>query len=226
MARQSEDMGMRYGIIFDLDGTLLDTLEDLYLSVNAVMKKFGFPCRTRDEVRSFIGNGVPKLIERALPSGVSREVYGDVLSDFKNYYREHCADNTCPYDGIIDLLTRLKENGYSTAVVSNKADFAVKSLCDGFFGGLIDISRGQLDGVPTKPSPESLFAVMDMLGADRYIYVGDSDVDILTAKNAHIPCISVSWGFRSEEFLISHGAENIARTAEELFEEICKEIQD
>lgn len=216
---------MRYGIIFDLDGTLLDTLEDLYLSVNASMKHFGFECRTRDEVRSFIGNGVPKLIERSLPCGVSREVYGDVLCDFKNYYKEHCADNTCPYDGIIDLLGRLKENGYGTAVVSNKADFAVKSLCDRFFGGLIDVSRGQLDGVPTKPSPESLLDVMGMMGAERYVYVGDSDVDIMTAENARIPCISVGWGFRDVEFLRAHGAGRIACSAQELYDEICKEFR-
>lgn len=204
------------GVIFDLDGTLLDTLDDLHSAVNVVMRKMGFPCRTRGEVCSFIGDGVPKLIERALPSGISSDVYESALASFRSYYGMHCADLTRPYVGIEDMLVSLKKSGYVIAVVSNKPDTAVRALCDRFFGGLIDACRGQLPNVPTKPSPESVFAVMSMLGEGNYIYVGDSDVDILTAKNAELPCISVTWGFRTEEFLRAHGAECIISSTDEL----------
>ncbi len=217
---------MKYGIIFDLDGTLLDTLEDLYLSVNATMEKMGFPKRTKEEVCSFVGNGVPKLIERSLPDFATEKDFDLSLDFFKKYYGVHCMDNTCPYEGILTVLSEIKRCGYGVGVVSNKVDFAVRELCDRLFFGLVDVCRGQVDGVPTKPSPESVFAVMEKMNSEKFIYVGDSDVDILTAKNAKIPCISVSWGFRSAEFLRENGAEHIVGNTKELvcvIDELCKE---
>lgn len=206
-------------IIFDLDGTILETLEDLADSTNAALKVNGFPQRSIDEVRSFVGNGIGKLIERAVPQGTDEQVTARVLEDFKAYYAIHCMDKTKPYDGIIDLLGKLRAQGCLTAVISNKADFAVQTLINKYFPGMFDLVAGEKAGIPRKPDPTGVFDVMRRLGVERKdtAYVGDSDVDIATAKNAGLDALIVSWGFRDRAFLIEHGAGHMAATPNELY---------
>lgn len=195
-------------VVFDLDGTLLDTLDDLTAAVNAALSAFGYPLRSRDEVRSFVGNGIRLLMERAIGKRVER--FEEVLDEFKRYYGVHCADKTQAYDGILLLLSELKRRGIRTAVLSNKADFAVKKLSKAYFDELLMESIGENEsaGIRKKPAPDALLAVMERLGADpkTTVYVGDSDVDIQTAKNAGVDCIAVTWGFRDEPFLRKNGA--------------------
>lgn len=206
-------------VVFDLDGTLLDTIEDLADATNAALKMNGMPERSVDEVRRFVGNGVANLILRAMPGGKVTDTmetsqvpyeHAKVLKCFKEYYGKHCEDKTKPYEGILSLLQKLKEMGIGIAVVSNKSDFAVKKLMPAYFGDLIDVASGEDEahGIGKKPAPEMVFAALEQIGVDpsEAIYVGDSDVDIATAKNAGMPCVSVTWGFRSREFLIEHGA--------------------
>jgi len=195
-------------IVFDLDGTLLDTLDDLTDATNAALTKFSLPTRTREEVRSFVGNGIAKLIERAIGTE-NAPLHADVLAEFKRYYIAHCADKTAPYEGILQLLQALKARGVQTAVVSNKADFAVKELEKQYFDGLLlaAVGENEAEGIRKKPAPDSLFAVLWELDADmeKTVYVGDSDVDIETAKNAGVDCICVTWGFRDKAFLEAYG---------------------
>lgn len=213
---------MQTAIIFDLDGTILDTLEDLYLSVNFAMNTLGFPKRTKDEVRSFVGNGMPKLIERSLPQGASDEDFERAFASFRGYYYAHSADHTCPYESIPEALMELKSRGYALGVLTNKAHGATIPLSEKYFSGIFDVVLGQTDSFPTKPDPTALFYIKDNLCVDKMIYVGDSEVDIQTAKNAEIPCVSVSWGFKTRDFLLSHGAEIIADTAAEMLDCIYK----
>ena len=196
-------------IIFDLDGTLLDTLDDLHAAVNAALAAFALPLRSKEEVRGFVGNGIANLMRRAI--GESFDVdFDGALSAFKEYYKAHCKDKTAAYAGIIPLLQELKARGIKTAVVSNKADFAVKLLSDEYFGDLLLASVGENEsaGIRKKPAPDSLLSVMEQLGAskDTTVYVGDSEVDILTAKNAGVDCLSVTWGFKDRAFLQENGA--------------------
>lgn len=210
---------MKYKLlIFDLDGTILDTLEDLYLSMNYALKKNGFPERTIDEIRQFVGNGIRKLNERAVPSGTSEMQLNQVHQDFTAHYEKHCADHTKPYAGIPEVLQKLREMGIQTAVVSNKADYAVQILCNDYFPALFDAVAGEKEGIRRKPAPDAVQAVLNTLQISREqaLYIGDSDVDIETAQNAGIPCISVEWGFRDRAFLIQHGAEKIISKPEEL----------
>ncbi len=210
---------MKYStVIFDLDGTILNSLDDLYSSVNFALNKNSFPLRSKEEVRSFVGNGARKLVERAVPAGLDADIIQRVFDDFITHYRDNCTNETAPYDGICDLLKELKDLGVKTAVVSNKADFAVRQLCDRYFPNLLDISLGEKEGIKTKPDPAAVLEVMRKLGAthDSAVYVGDSEVDIETAVNASLPCISVDWGFKTKEFLASHNAEIIVSTVEEL----------
>lgn len=211
-------------VIFDLDGTILDTLKDLTISTNYALEKNGFSIRTIDEVRAFVGNGIKKLIERALSVGranefiVSEETVEKVLKDFSEHYKEHCADETCPYDGIMELLKELKKRKYLTAVVSNKADFAVQELCEDYFHGLFDYVVGERADVKKKPAPDTVNEVLARLQTAKAdtLYVGDSDVDIETAKNAGITCISVTWGFRDEQKLNACGAKYLVNKPEEI----------
>lgn len=205
-------------IIFDLDGTLLDTLTDLANSVNYAMKKYGLPTHPEEQVRQMVGNGVTVLMERAIPGGRSFAEFENCLNDFKEHYAMHKKDFTKPYPGIIEFLKKAYETGYKLAVVSNKFDLAVKGLCEDYFSPYITAAIGESAGVAPKPSPDTVFKAMETLHVlpCQCIYVGDSDVDILTAKNAGIPCISVSWGFRSRQFLEEHGADAIIAAAEEL----------
>lgn len=207
-------------IIFDLDGTLLNTLEDLTDSVNYAMEKFGFPVHTIEEIRSFVGNGAPKLIERSIPQGTENPSYEAVLAAFKEYYAAHCEDKTNPYEGIMELLAQLKEKGCRMAVVSNKFDGAVKRLCKKYFGEYFEAAIGESADVKRKPAPDTVYRALRELSCDgsRAVYVGDSEVDIQTAQNASLPCISVTWGFRTEEQLRAAGAQErlMIRTPQEL----------
>ena len=222
---------MYRAVIFDLDGTLLDTLDDLTDAVNHALSSVGLPCHTRDSIRLFVGNGVAKLIDRAVPSDCSEEVKAQVLALFKAYYSAHCRDKTKPYEGILPLLSELKRAGIKTAIVSNKYDGAVKALSDDYFGDLIHIAVGEREseGIRKKPAPDTLLMALrslDICCAEDTVYVGDSDVDIQTADAAHMPCISVSWGFRDKDFLLSHGAQVIVDTPAALRGMILPEGED
>ena len=210
-------------IIFDLDGTLLNTLEDLADSTNAALVACGLPVRTIDEVRAFVGNGVVKLIERAVGAS-HQDKMEKALAFFKEHYALHCADKTAPYEGVLSLLQTLKEQGVKTAVLSNKPDFAVKSLSQAYFGGLLQDAVGENEaaGIRKKPAPDALYAVMENLSANpkTTIYVGDSEVDIQTAQNAGIACLCVTWGFRDKEFLQEQGGKYFVDTPSEILQYI------
>ncbi len=204
--------------VFDLDGTLLDTLQDLTNAANYALVKHGFAARTSDEIRRFVGNGIRKLVDHTLPTDCTTEQSESVYNDFLLYYRAHAADLTHPYDGIHALLNRLKASGMRLAVVSNKADTAVKALCEQYFNGLLDVCIGECPGIAKKPAPDMVFAVMQQLGINQahVVFIGDSEVDVETARQAKIDLIAVSWGFRSEATLRASGATLIASTTEEL----------
>ncbi|MCR5154402.1 MAG: HAD family hydrolase [Lachnospiraceae bacterium] len=204
--------------VFDMDGTILYTLEDLKNSVNHTMRNLGFPERTLEEIKAFVGNGVPTLLKRSAPEGTSDEVLKKAYDIFAAHYKIHGADNTSPYEGIVDIIPRIKALGIKTAVVSNKADFAVQILCKQFFNGLFDVSIGDREGYKNKPAPDLVNLALKEAGVSKEhaVYIGDSDVDIQTAKNSDLPCISVTWGFRSPEFLKEHGATDFAHTPEDL----------
>ena len=203
---------MKYNsVIFDLDGTLLDTLGDLRDSVNFALEKNDLPKRTTEEIRSFVGNGIRLLIERSVPENIPLEIVDKCFLDFKDYYKDHSAISTKPYDGIIDLMKKLKSKGVKIAVVSNKADFAVKTLMEDYFSGLYDCAYGERAGVPRKPAPDGVFGAISEMGAEaeNTVYIGDSEVDVETSKNAKLPCIAVTWGFRDKEVLESLCPEDI-----------------
>ena len=205
-------------VIFDLDGTILDTLEDLADSVNYALSVHGYPTRTIEEIRGFVGNGLLMLVRLALPFEMEETIVQEVLATQKAYYKEHCADKTKPYDGILELLAELKEDGYKMAVVSNKADYAVQILCEQYFKGLFDLTVGERENVRKKPAPDAVNMVLEALETDRKnaVYVGDSEVDIKTANNADMNAILVSWGFRDEAVLREQGAKVIVKTMQEL----------
>ncbi|MGN8967423.1 HAD family hydrolase [Intestinimonas sp. HCP28S3_D6] len=211
---------MRYeAVIFDLDGTLLNTLDDLAASTNRALTHFDLPQRSLDEVRQFVGNGVEKLIRRAVPAGTDETLTLDCLEWFKKDYMVHMRDQTAPYPGILKLLKQLQNNDCKVGVVSNKFDGAVKELCREHFGGLLPVAIGERPGAQKKPARDLVDLCVAELGVhpDHCVYVGDSDVDIQTAANAGLPCLSVSWGFRSRDFLMAHGASAIIDTPEDLF---------
>lgn len=204
--------------IFDLDGTLLNTLDDLAASVNATLTHFGYPTRTTKEVCAFIGNGIKLLMLRSL--GYEPENFSEILQFFKDYYSKHSTEQTKPYDGVLELLRRLKSQGKKLAIVSNKSDLATKKLSKEFFNGLVDIALGENEenGIRKKPAPDSVeLALKQMgIGKEKAVYIGDSDVDIQTAKNAGLPCISVTWGFRDENFLRANGGDCFAHSPSEI----------
>ena len=216
-------------IIFDLDGTLLNTLGDLFLGFNYAIDKFGYPKRTIEEIKSFVGNGIKKSIERALPYAVSEQELNKIVETFKAYYIEHMQEHTEAYSGITDMLKSLKEMGYRTAVVSNKYDDAVKKLCKKYFGDLIEFAVGEGYGIRKKPDSDGILKVLEYFNINRaeennIIYVGDSEVDILTAKNACLPCISVLWGFKDKTFLENNGARIFAETPNDIIKIIEKKL--
>lgn len=207
-------------VIFDLDGTLLYTLEDLTDSVNYALSEVNAPQRTIQEIKSFLGNGVYILIKNALPEGADELKISKCISIFKEHYSQNMFNKTKPYDGIIDLLKQLKQNGYKTAVLSNKFDSAVKTLVTHYFDGLIDTAAGQKENIDKKPAPDGVNEIITELNADKSecIMVGDSEVDIQTANNSGIPCISVTWGYKDINFLYNNGAETLIYSPDELLE--------
>lgn len=212
---------MKCGVIFDLDGTLLDTLEDLKDSVNHALTVFGYPCRTLEEVRRFVGNGIGELVRRAVPTGADAE---PVLAVFRTYYVDHCRVKTAPYKGIMAALEVLGKQ-YPLAIVSNKADSAVKALCDELFPGIYAL--GERADCPRKPAADMVRKAMAAMGVDGCLYIGDSEVDIATAKNAAVPCLSVLWGFRKQEELEAAGGTRYCDTPEKLpqmTEDILREV--
>lgn len=217
---------MRYRlVVFDMDGTILDTLDDLTDTLNMSLAETGLPVRTKEEVRAFVGNGVGMLLQRAVPQDTPHEKREELDAAFRRNYAVHCADKTKPYDGVPELISALREAGLKTAVVSNKVDFAVQALAKDYFDGLFDLAVGEREGVRRKPAPDSVNAVMSTLGVKREdtVYVGDSDVDADTARNADVAFIGVEWGFRPRETLVAHGAKITVKTAEELKREILRD---
>ena len=206
--------------IFDLDGTLLDTLGDLAASVNYAMRMHGMPEHTVDEVCRFVGNGVRRLMERAVPGGAAHPAFEAAFATFRRHYMEHSLDTTRPYESIPEMLCELKRRGKHTAVVSNKFDAATKELCRHFVPDTIEVAVGEheAEGIRKKPAPDTVLQALSQLGVGQEgaVYVGDSDVDIQTARNSGLPCISVLWGFRDREFLLAHGAETFVSQPSEL----------
>ena len=206
--------------IFDLDGTLLDTLTDLAASTNYALRTHGMPEHTIDEVRRFVGNGVRKLMERAVPDGTDNPLFDEAFATFRQHYMEHSLDTTRPYEGVPDMLAALKAKGCHLAVVSNKMMAATQELCRHFFPETIEVAIGEneAEGIRKKPAPDTVIAALRQLGVgeEGAVYVGDSDVDIATARNSNLPCISVLWGFRDRDFLLQHGASTLISAPEEL----------
>lgn len=205
-------------LIFDLDGTLLDTLDDLANSVNYALEKLNFPRRSKDEIRSFVGNGIEKLIELSVPEKASYDQFAKCLLLFKKHYSENMKEETKPYDGIIELLNYLKKNNYNMAIVSNKFQEGVTDLNNHYFSQYIDVAIGKSPKMRKKPYPDTVLSAIDELGASKEncLYIGDSEVDILTAKNANIKCVSVTWGFRDEDLLKEFGANYIINSPQDL----------
>lgn len=195
-------------VVFDLDGTLLNTLDDLAAAVNVALDAHGMPRRTLTEVRAFVGHGVANLISRAVPTGTDEETTARVLDTFRTYYVDHSLDTTAPYDGILPTLARLKAAGIAMAVVSNKLEGATAALCRHFFGEDISVVIGDVPDRPRKPAPDGTLAALARLGvsADEAIFVGDADSDVLTAKNAGVAFLGVTWGFRDADILRAAGA--------------------
>ena len=217
-------------VIFDLDGTLLDTLCDLGDSLNRMLEHFSYPTHSYDKVKEMVGNGATVLTLRAIPDGERNPMAEECIAYFRANYNDNANKKTKPYDGIIELLDMLKAKGIRTAVVTNKPHHAATAICESFFGDKLDIVIGDREGVRRKPCPDSVFEVMDKLGASRAVYVGDADTDIETAKNAGIPSVSVTWGFRDRDFLVAHGAETLVDDAGSLALELgrllCEELCD
>lgn len=216
---------MKKAVIFDLDGTLLNTLDDLADSTNYALSKFGYPTRTIEEVRQFVGNGVAKLIERAIPEGKNNPNFEKCLAIFKENYAQNMYNKTAPYNGIIEMLSNLKSKGIKIAVVSNKFDLAVKELCKKYFEGFIDFAAGENEaqGIRKKPAPDTVISVLNEFNfaPEDAVYVGDSDVDIMTAKNSKMSCISVTWGFRDEKFLLENGATILINAPSEIYNHLA-----
>lgn len=206
-------------VIFDLDGTLLDTIQDLANAVNAMCVQFSYPTHSVETVKGFVGNGMRKLIERAIPGGLANPSYEACHTAFKQYYNEHCMDTTKPYDGIQILLEECQKRGVLTGICSNKADDAVQVLKHTFFAGTIEIAVGQTDATNKKPAPDTLWLAAKQLGVamEQVLYVGDSDVDYYTAKNAGADCVLVSWGFRDRQQLLALPGAHVIDEPEALF---------
>lgn len=214
---------MKYkAIIFDLDGTLLDTLEDLKDGINFVLERYNFPLQSREQIRAHVGNGVKRLMELSLEKGLETENFDIMLNEFKDYYKDNAMNKTAPYEGISGLLKELNNRNIKLAVVSNKFDGAVKNLCSHYFGSLIPVAIGEQEskGIRKKPNPDTVFASVKELNLDiaDCVYIGDSEVDIATAKNAGMDCISVTWGFRDEEYLKTVGGTVFAKKPIEILD--------
>lgn len=216
---------MKYNtIIWDLDGTLLDTLQDLCNATNHALRVHNLPERSYEEVRCFVGNGVRNLILRAVPQGIDDQLFDSVFSSFRSYYIDHCRDTTCLYRGIKEVLMEFHAKGIRQAIVSNKLQAGVTELFNDFFRDCIEVAIGEREGINRKPAPDMVRLALSELssldgmddGDVRAVYIGDSDVDIATATNSQLPCISVLWGFRDKDFLLAHGAETLALTPHDI----------
>ena len=214
---------MKYSLaIFDMDGTILNTLDDMTDSLNVILEKYKLPLHTVDEVRFMVGNGIPKLIERAIEGGREHPDFDKILKDFIAYYEEHCAIKTAPYAGILECIKKLREAGIKIAVNTNKVEPAAIALCDDYFPGHFDIISGSRPGMPPKPAPDGIYEILNRAAMDgksegeRAVFIGDSDVDMQTGTNAGLDVIGVDWGFRGKKFLEEHGAKVIMMSAEEL----------
>lgn len=205
-------------IVFDMDGTVLNTLEDLTVSMNYVLDRFNMPGHSLEEYRLFFGNGVKEALRLSLPEGASADIIDEMMVVFKEHYDAHCLDRTRPYDGIVDVMRQLKEKGYRLAIVSNKIDSAVKELNDRFFADYVDTALGEKTGINRKPAPDMVYAALKEMGStkEESIYIGDSEVDLMTARNSELPCISVLWGFRDKKNLIEQGADCFADRPEDI----------
>ena len=208
--------------IFDLDGTLLSSLDDLAASTNYALRWAGMPERTLEEVRMFVGNGVKLLMERAIPDGQQNPRFEEVYAKFREHYLKHNLDRTRPYDGVLELLAELKQRGKKLAIVSNKFYAATQDLAHHFFADTIEVAIGERVNIRKKPAPDTVLEALRQLGAskDGAVYIGDSDVDVMTAKNSGLPCISVLWGFRDKEFLIEHGATLFVETPHDILSKL------
>lgn len=204
--------------IFDLDGTLLSTLNDLAASTNYALRTHHMPERTLDEVRQFVGNGVKKLMERAIPGGTDNPDFDNTYATFRQHYMQHNLDTTKPYPGIMEMLQQLHNEGKNVAVVSNKFYAATRDLCRHFFAHLVPVAIGEREDIKKKPAPDTVLEALRQMGVSSKgaVYIGDSDVDVMTAQNSGIPCISVLWGFRDKEFLLQHGATTFISSPQEL----------
>ncbi len=204
--------------IFDLDGTLLSTLNDLAASTNYALRTHHMPERTLDEVRQFVGNGVKKLMERAIPGGTDNPDFDNTYATFRQHYMQHNLDTTKPYPGIMEMLQQLHNEGKNVAVVSNKFYAATRDLCRHFFAHLVPVAIGEREDIRKKPAPDTVLETLRQMGVSSKgaVYIGDSDVDVMTAQNSGIPCISVLWGFRDKEFLLQHGATTFISSPQEL----------
>ena len=207
--------------IFDLDGTLLNTLTDLAASCNYALRTSGIPERTLEEVRLFVGNGVKKLMERAIPGGAAHPKFGETYAAFRSHYLQHGLDHTQPYPGVMEMLEELVRRRKHIAVVSNKFYAATQELCQHFFGSYIPVAIGEREGIRKKPAPDTVLEALSQLGVSKAnaVYVGDSDVDIQTARNCEMPCISVLWGFRDKDFLTRSGATTFVHSPREIIDE-------
>lgn len=217
---------MSYSLaIFDMDGTILDTLEDLRDSLNYSLKVWNCPPRSLAEVRNFVGNGIHKLVERGVPEGSDDTLVEQVYQTFRPYYQTHCSIKTRPYPGILELIQQLRQKGLKCAVVSNKADPAVQELCRQYFPDCFDMAVGEREGIRRKPAPDSVDTVRNTLGVSRAdaVYIGDSEVDLETAENAGLDCILVEWGFRDKDYLKAQGGTVFAATTDDVLELITGE---
>ena len=215
---------MKTGILFDLDGTLLDTLQDLTDSVNHTLESFGCPTRTPAEIRSYLGTGARNLIRQALPGKADDPDLDAALAAYQDWYDTHNRIKTAPYAGILEALEELGKD-YPVAIVSNKPDRAVKPMCKEYFGENI-YALGETADCPRKPAPDMVYKGMAAIGVEKCVYVGDSEVDIFTAKNAGMPCLTVLWGFRDEDFLVENGAEHLCRDPKDMAKALKELIEN
>ncbi len=209
-------------VLFDMDGTVLDTLTDLENAANTALRRFGLPEVTREKVRASLGNGADRLIRECVPAGTEEELIRQIVAWYRPWYEAHCCIETGPYPGILPLMERLKARGIQQAIISNKADVAVRELAERFFPGLLETAVGESASVRCKPDPDAVLAAAAQMGrtVDECVYVGDTEIDLATARNAGMDCLTVAWGFRSEAHLRACGAVSVAHSAEELEEQI------
>ena len=214
--------------IFDMDGTILNTIDDLADSCNVICKKYGYPLHTVEEIKYMVGNGIPKLMRRALPKDIEEEQFQKVLAEYIEYYEDHCAIKPAPYEGIVECIRSLRAAGVKVAVNTNKVEPAAIALCNDYFPGLFDIISGSRPGMPPKPAPDGIYEILNRAGMDgksdgqKAVFIGDSDVDMQTGMNAGLDVIGVDWGFRGKKFLEEHGAKLIMMSAQELAEYLTK----